>query len=72
MKTSKKSKNKVIDKNNIEILKAVLDQYTIDECKKQVITEDVEFSDNCKREMNRIFREYIKSNKPPYPEVESK
>lgn len=57
---------------NLETLKAVLDQYTIEERKKMVVPKDIEFSDEFKRKMNRFFKEHIKSDKIPHPEVEQK
>ena len=53
---------------NSQVLKEALADYVIQECKKQICLEEYEFSDDFKKEMNKIFKD-LGIEKIPHPEI---
>lgn len=69
MKPKKVSKDEIFTEKELEILKEALDIYVKQECKKYDNLDTFDFSDNFKRNINKIFHECASADEIPQPET---
>lgn len=69
MENAETETEEVFSKECIKMLISALDKYTVQECEKIGALDDYDFSDEFKRNMNKIFRQYIGEEKIPHSEV---
>lgn len=70
MKRNKNTTDKTSTEKGLEIFKKALSDCVSSEFDQFDESVDYEFSDNFKRKMNKIFREFVGPDRIPHPEVE--